>query len=205
MRQIWNSTETALGKLTRAAASMCLGIVFVLFLLNIATRIPFITWNPVWIDETIQFFLVWMIFLGAMELARIGAHFMVDILTDKLHGTLAGRVLRLISVIISLITYVTICYFGIRLCQRSSASMFTLQFLKKSYFYASIPFSAFFMSAYTVRDLILAIQDMFTGGAVTLHLDKQKAAMEEEDEDKKAISEAAAALEIEHITEDHSK
>ncbi|MEA4954551.1 MAG: TRAP transporter small permease subunit [Pseudoflavonifractor sp.] len=201
MERIWKSTETAVGKATRAAASFCLGIVFVLFLLNIATRIPFVTWNPVWIDETIQFFLVWMIFLGTMELSRIGAHFMVDLLTDSLHGRRSGRVLRLISVLISLVTYATICYFGMKLCQRSSASMFTLQFMKKSYFYASIPFSAFFMSLYSVRDLILALQDLFTGGAVTRRMDEEKAAQIEEDSDAKAISEAASALQME---QDHS-
>lgn len=202
MKRIWKSTENVLGKATRAAAALCLGVVFVLFLLNIATRIPFIAWNPVWIDETIQFFLVWMIFLGAMELSRISAHFMVDLLTDKLHGTPSGRVLRLVSVLISLITYATICYFGIRLCQRSSTSMFTLQFMKKSYFYASIPFSAFFMSVYAVRDLLFALQDLFSGGAVTRRLDAERAAAVEEDEDKKAIFEAAAALDLENKSKD---
>ena len=58
----WNKFENIVGVLMRSIASVCLGIVFALFILNIATRLPFITYNPKWIDETIQFFLVWMIF-----------------------------------------------------------------------------------------------------------------------------------------------
>ena len=66
----WNKFENIVGVLMRSIASVCLGIVFALFILNIATRLPFITYNPKGIDETIQFFLVWMIFLGSAELVR---------------------------------------------------------------------------------------------------------------------------------------
>ncbi|MTQ97516.1 TRAP transporter small permease subunit [Pseudoflavonifractor sp. BIOML-A6] len=191
---ILKKTENAVGKFSRAVASICLGIVFVLFLLNICTRIPFIKWNPVWIDETIQFFLVWMIFLAAMELVRVGGHFMVDILTDKVHGTLVGRIFRILSTVISLITYGVIFYFGVQLCLRSTASLFTLQFMKKSYFYACIPFSAFFMSLFTLRDVVLAFMDLFTGGRITEKQDAEKAAQAAGDEDAQAIAEAAAAL-----------
>ena len=79
----WFAFEDAVGKITRLLAGFCLAVVFVLFLLNILTRVPFLTWNPTWIDEVIQFFLVWMIFLSAAELARIGAHFAVDVLAEK--------------------------------------------------------------------------------------------------------------------------
>lgn len=194
--------ESGLGVITRGVASVCLGVVFILFLLNIMTRAPFIKWNPVWIDETIQFFLVWMIFLSAMELVRIGGHFMVDILTDKLHGTTLGRIFRIVATVITLATYGVICYFGITLCMRSSATMFTLQFMKKSYFYACIPFSAFFMSLFTVRDVVLAFMDLFTGGKITRQQDAEKAALAAQDEDAQAIAEAAAALAQEVPEED---
>ena len=100
--------EDIAGKITRALAGFCLMVVFVLFLLNISTRASFITWNPTWIDEVIQFFLVWMIFLAAAELVRTGEHFLVDIITDKLHGTLSGRICRLIATAIMLVTYIII-------------------------------------------------------------------------------------------------
>ena len=39
----WNKFENIVGVLMRGIASVCLGIVFALFILNIATRLPFIT------------------------------------------------------------------------------------------------------------------------------------------------------------------
>lgn len=194
MKKIWNGFENITGKVLRFCASLCLGVVFLLFLLNIMTRFPFITYNPKWIDETIQFFLVWAIFLGAAELSRIRGHFMVDILTDKLHGTLAGRIMAVIATAVMLITYVVIFYFGVRLCLKSNAAMFTLHFMKKSYFYACVPVAALFMSIFSLRDLILDIMDIATGGKITKRLDAEKAAAAAQDEDAQAIAEAAEAL-----------
>lgn len=189
-------SEKIVGSITSGLASFCLMVVFVLFLLNISTRASFITWNPTWIDETIQFFLVWMIFLSAAELVRTGEHFMVDILIDKLHGTAKGRWCRMISTVIMLITYAVILFFAVKLCIRSNIkSTFTLPvFIKMSWFYSCIPVCTFFMVIYAIRDVYYAIMDIVTGGEVTKKLDAIKAAAKAEDEDAKAIAAAKAAL-----------
>lgn len=184
------------GKIIRGTASFCLMVVFVLFLLNVCTRASFITWNPTWIDEIIQFFLVWMIFLAAAELVRTGEHFLVDILTDKMHGTAAGRVCRLIATAIMLITYIVILYFGIKLCIRSNIkATFTLPvYVKMSWFYLCIPVSCVFMVIYALRDLYYAVMDIVTGGKITAKLDEMKAKAMAEDEDAKAIEKAKEVL-----------
>lgn len=194
MNKLYYGFEEAVGKVARFLASIGLAVVFVLFLLNVCTRLPFITWNPKWIDETIQFFLVWSVFLGSMELVRVGGHFMVDLLTDKVHGTLAGRIMRIISTILTLITYAVIFYFGVQLCLKSNASMFTLPFMKKSYFYACVPVAACFMTIFTLRDTVLAFMDLFTRGKITQKQDAIKAKLAQEDDDAKAIQEAKDAL-----------
>lgn len=187
--------ENITGIITRGIAVICLMAVFVLFLLNVITRLPFITWNPTWIDEVIKFFLVWMIFLGAMELTRTGSHFMVDILVDKFHGTLTGRVMRMISTVIMLVTFCVVLFFGIRLVMTSSMkTTYTLpSFVTMSWFYACIPVSALFMVLYSMRDMVLAFADLCTRGKITNQLDSEKAA-ERQDEDARAIAEAAEAL-----------
>lgn len=188
--------EDIAGKISRLLAGFCLMVVFVLFLLNISTRASFITWNPTWIDEVIQFFLVWMIFLAAAELVRTGEHFLVDIITDKLHGTLTGRICRLIATAIMLVTYIIILYFGIKLCIRSNIKMtFTLpHVVKMSWFYLCIPVATFFMVIYAIRDFIYAIADITTGGKITIKLDEMKALAKEHDEDAIAIEKAKQAL-----------
>lgn len=186
--------EEAIGKVLRGVSAACLGIVFVLFILNVATRLPFFNYTPTWIDETIQFFLVWSIFTGAAELVRIRGHFIVDVLTDKLHGTAAGQISAVISSFLMLAVYSIILFFGIRLCMKSNAAMYTIPFMKKSYFYSCIPVTAVFMVLFTLRDLILNIMDVVTHGEITKKMDAEKAKLIEEDEDAKIIAEAANAL-----------
>ncbi len=192
----WFAFEDAVGKITRLLAGFCLAVVFVLFLLNILTRVPFLTWNPTWIDEVIQFFLVWMIFLSAAELARIGAHFAVDVLAEKFKGTGTGRWMRLIAAVIMLLTYALIMFFGVKLCIRSSVkATFTLPyFVKMSWFYSCIPFCTFLMCIWGLRDLIFAVADIATSGKVSLILEKRKQELASDDEDSKIIKKAAQAL-----------
>lgn len=201
-----NKLSEGIGAVCRYGAAVCLMIVFVLFLFKIFTHFSFIPWNPTWVDEIVMFFLVWMIFLGATELVRAGGHFMVDILVDKMHGTLAGRICRLLSMVIMLITYAVIFYFGVRLCLKFSAKVtFTLPaVVKMSWFYACIPVTTFFMTVYAVRDVVLAIEDIVTGGKVTEREDAEKAAKLLEDEDAKAVAAAKEALK-EHKKEREKK
>lgn len=188
--------EQAVGMATRALSALCLGMVFVLFLLNVLTRLPMVTWNPTWIDEVIKFFLVWMIFLGAMELARTGGHFMVDIMVDRFRGTLVGRIMRLISTVLLLITFSVVLFFGVRLVMTSGMKVtYTLPpFVTMSWFYACIPVSAFFMVLYSARDVVLAMADLWTRGETAHRIQREQEAAALEDEDAKAIAQAAEAL-----------
>ncbi len=189
--------EDFVGRITRCLAAICLMIVFVLFLINIIRRVPFITWNPTWIDETIMFFLVWMIFLAAAELVRTGEHFIVDLVTDKLKGRISGRICRLIATVIMLLTYFVILYFGVKLCIRSNikATSSLPTFIKMSWFYTCIPVCTFFMVIYALRDVYYAVMDLATGGKVTAKLEEMKAAAMAKDEDALAIERARKALE----------
>ncbi len=192
--------EAVAGKITRLLAGFCLGIVFVLFLLNITTRASFITWNPTWIDEVIQFFLVWMIFLAAAELVRTGEHFMVDVLVDKIKGKSSGRIFRLISTFIMLITYAVILYFSIKLVMRSNVKLtFTLPpIVKMSWFYTCIPVCTILMLIYALRDFYYAISDIITGGETSKLLEERKQKALAQDEDAKIIAKASEALKEEN-------
>lgn len=187
----WNQIENIVGKCLRGISSVFLGIVFALFILNVATRLSFFSYNPTWIDETIQFFLTWMIFLAAAELVRTRSHFVVDFLTDRLHGTFPGRVFALISSVLECITFSIIFFFGVRLCMSSNAMMYTVP-VRRYVFYACVPAGAFFMTVFSVRDIILNIQDIVSDGKITELRDAEKARLMAEDDDAKRIAEAAA-------------
>lgn len=140
----------------RSVSVFCLAAIFVLFLANIFVRFVPI-YNFMQTDDWIQIFLVWMIFPGAMELVRTRSHFMVDVLTERIAGTQMGRICRLIVALIELATYALICWYGWVWVMRAQATFQSIPWLQVRWAYAAIPVSAFFMTIYGCRDVILAL------------------------------------------------
>lgn len=154
--QILDLIDHLISRTVRLFCTVCMALIFVIFLANIFVRFVPI-YNFTTTDEWTQLFLVWTIFFGAQELVRTKSHFVVDIITDKLQGTPLGRLFEIISAFISIILFLTICYFGVVLVNRSQATMQTIPWMKISFFYACIPLSAFFMTIYATRDLVQAL------------------------------------------------
>ena len=147
--------------MTAKTISVCsLVVIFTLFVLNIFVRFVPI-YNFTQSDDWIQLFLVWMIFPGAMELVRTRNHFVVDVLTEKLYGTTAAKIFRLLVTLIELVTYVLICWFGWVWVMRAHATFQSIPWLEVRWAYAAIPVSAFFMSLYGMRDFINSISVFF--------------------------------------------
>lgn len=175
--------DKLISKLTRGICIISMAIIFFLFLLNVFVRIAndmirgINSLGQSWFgfaegdnlinimipnfsqsDGWIQLFLVWVIFLGAQELVRTRGHFVVDVITDRLVGTHIGKLFRVISTIIELIMYAVICYYGFVLVERANAYMLEIPWMQKRWYYMVIPVSAFFMSCYSIRDVIVAIK-----------------------------------------------
>lgn len=153
---VLNGCDRVITKIVRWICIISMMLIFIMFLMNIFVRFVPI-YNFTQTDEWTQLLLVWVIFFGAQDLARTKGHFIVDVLTDRLVGTTLGYIFKIISAAIELTLYITICYFGFKLVGRSVAYMQTIHWLQIRYFYLVIPVSAFFMSIYSLRDLIMAI------------------------------------------------
>ncbi|MCF0254334.1 MAG: TRAP transporter small permease subunit [Duodenibacillus sp.] len=163
MLSFLKAADLWVSRVTRAVCVASMMLVFGMFLLNVLLRfVPVI--NLTQIDEWIQVFLVWMIFLGAQELVRTRSHFVVDVLTDRVAGTAAGRVMRVAVCVIELVMYAVICWYGWVLVGRAQAYMQTITWLQVRWLYAVIPLSASFMTLYALRDLALAAADLLRGG-----------------------------------------
>lgn len=160
---ILRSLDRAVSLTARAVSVFCLAAIFVLFLLNVFVRfVP--VYNFTQTDDWIQILLVWMIFPGAMELVRTRSHFMVDVLTERIAGTTAGRVCRVLVTIIEFATYALICWYGWIWVMRAQATFQSIPWLQVRWAYAAIPVSAFFMTIYGARDLCLALRDLVRAG-----------------------------------------
>lgn len=150
--------DALVSKVARALCVFSLAAIVVMFLLNVFVRFVPI-YNFTQTDDWIQLFLVWMIFLGAQELVRTRNHFVVEVLTERMTG-MTGHVARIIVCVIELITYAVICYYGWIWVFKSQAYMQSIPWMQVKVCYAAIPVSAFFMTCYGVRDLVIAIKNI---------------------------------------------
>lgn len=150
--------DNVVSLVTRSLCVMSLAAIVIMFLLNVFVRfVP--VYNFTQTDDWIQIFLVWMIFLGAQELVRTRNHFVVEVLTERMEG-LVGHIARIVVCLIELATYAIICYYGWVWVFKAQAYMQSIPWMQVRVCYAAIPISAFFMTCYGVRDLVIAFQNI---------------------------------------------
>lgn len=96
----------------RLVGIVLMAFIFVMFILNVFVRfVP--VYNFTQTDDWIQFCLIWMIFLGSLDLVRTKNHFVVDFLADRLSNRKIKIALKILVTIIELLTYFVIFYFGV--------------------------------------------------------------------------------------------
>lgn len=149
---MYKTFETIFSRVTQAACTFFLAAIFVMFLLNVFVRFVPI-YNFTQTDDWIQFCLIWMIFLAAAELVRTKNHFVVDVATSQIASPGVKRVMRVAVLLIELVTYVVICWYGVVWVMRSNAHMQSIPWMEVRYVYLAIPVSAFFMTVFAVKQL----------------------------------------------------
>ena len=147
---MYSKFETIFSRVTQAACTFFLAAIFVMFLLNVFVRFVPI-YNFTQTDDWIQFCLIWMIFLAAAELVRTKNHFVVDVATSQIASPAVK--LRVAVLLIELVTYVVICWYGVVWVMRSNAHMQSIPWMEVRYVYLAIPVSAFFMAVFAVKQL----------------------------------------------------
>lgn len=149
---MYKTFETIFSRVTQAACTFFLAAIFVMFLLNVFVRFVPI-YNFTQTDDWIQFCLIWMIFLAAAELVRTKNHFVVDVATSQIASPGVKRVMRVAVLLIELVTYVVICWYGVVWVMRSNAHMQSIPWMEVRYVYLAIPVSAFFMAVFAAKQL----------------------------------------------------
>ena len=99
---------------------------------------------------------------------------MVDVLTERLSGTSLGRLSRVGVTLIECVLYAVICWYGWVWVMRSQAYFQSIPWLQVRWAYAALPVSAFFMTFYSLRDVVEAVTNLMAGReAVTYVSDRQ--------------------------------
>jgi len=138
------------------------GILCFVGLLIIICAVVFVRFVPItsmgWTDEVIEFAFAWMVFLCAAGLWRQRTHFRVEVITDWLRGSRAGRVLEILLSVISLVFLLVFTYEGCLLAIKATDRSPIFEF-PKTLWYLSIPVAGVIMFGYTIRDLWLLFRN----------------------------------------------
>lgn len=153
MRDAINVFEALFSKTVRAVCTFLLAAIFVMFILNVFVRfVP--VYNFTQTDDWIQAALIWMIFLGSAELVRTKSHFVVDVAVSKVTHPVLSRAIRTLVIAIELTTHLVVFWYGIVWVMRSNATMQSIPWLEIRYVYLALPVSAFFMTVFSLKDLV---------------------------------------------------
>jgi len=149
---ILKRTDRALELILKWGSSICL-----VGLLILVSAVVFVRFVPIvsmgWTDEIVEFAFAWMVFLCSAELWRKRTHFRVEVITDWLGGSKAGRVLEIFLSLIALLFLLVFTYEGALLAMKATDRSPIFE-LPKTLWYMVIPISGAIMIGYTIRDLI---------------------------------------------------
>lgn len=136
----------------------CLVGLFIILVCNVFFRaIPLLSIIPNfsmgWFDEIVELLFAWMIMTTSSVLCRRGGHFQVDIIQTKIKNERTKSTYVAVINIVSLIFFMALFYYGWKLTQDAVQTTPVLHIAKR-WMYLCIPFNAFIMSMYTIRDVI---------------------------------------------------
>ncbi len=151
-RGILKKIDRVLELILKWGSSICL-----VGLLILVSAVVFVRFVPIvsmgWTDEIVEFAFAWMVFLCSAELWRKRTHFRVEVITDWLGGSKAGRVLEIFLSLIALLFLLVFTYEGALLAMKATDRSPIFE-LPKTLWYMVIPISGAIMIGYTIRDLI---------------------------------------------------
>ncbi len=145
--------DNIIGKALLALAMTCMICLFVLLIGNVAVRqFSLGSWMN-WYSEVAEILFAWMVMLGASVLCRNKEHFQIDLLRMKYGKRKGFYYLEFFTNLIALVFFLYLLYYGAKLTQGASQTMPVLR-IEKRWAYLCLPFNAFFLSAYSLRDVI---------------------------------------------------
>ena len=147
-RYIW---KTLMG-----VAIFCVAALFLVLLANVAVRLMGIPDAMNWYTEVVEILFSWMVMSTVSVLGHDKAHLVVDLIKMKYADRRWYYSLNLLTTLVALSFYLCLFYYGFLLCQGAVQTMPVLQIARR-WAYLSIPFNAFFLCVYGLRDVIKSL------------------------------------------------
>ena len=132
----------------------------------VLSAVVFIRFFPVaklsWSDEIIEWMMAALIFIAAAALWRERDHFQIEIIAEKVSGTLFGRVFFFV---IEILTAVFITFFAIYSLDLTLSVGRSSPILSwpMTWWYATMPVAGFIMLAYSIRNIVTGFLSVLEG------------------------------------------
>lgn len=142
---------------------LCFTGLFLVIALDVLMR--FVHIFPMgWSSDVIEFFFVWLVFMGAASLWRGNKHFYVPFIFQKIKNKELNieQVVTIIINILSLLFLSIMVYYGLKLTLFANDLTPTLR-ISKRFFYISIPLAGLIMISYTIYNVIQNIKIILYG------------------------------------------
>ena len=147
-------------KALMGVAIFCFVALFLILLGNVLIRVMGIPDAMNWYTEVVEILFSWMVMCIVSVLARNKAHLVVDLIKMKYGNCRWYYSLNLLTTLVALSFYLCLFYYGVILCQGAVQTMPVLQIARR-WAYLSIPFNAFFLCSYGIRDVIKSLHIIF--------------------------------------------
>lgn len=160
--------KSALAKLDRFVGNVllvmaltCFCCLFVILLGNLAARLYGMGNVMGWYTEVAEILFGWMVMCSASILCRKRGHFRVDLLEMKYGHRRGYYLLDFLTNLAALLFFVALLYYGVKLTWNATQTMPVLH-IERFWAYLCVPFNAFFLCVYTLRDAIRSL-NILTG------------------------------------------
>ena len=152
-REMFKRIDSVLELMLRWGSIICLVGLWIVICAVVFVRFVPIT-SMGWTDEVVEFAFAWMVFLCAAGLWRQRTHFRVEVITEWLGNSKAGRALEILLSVMSLVFLLVFTYEGGLLAFKATDRSPIFE-LPKTLWYLSLPIAGIIMFGYTIRDLWL--------------------------------------------------
>ena len=140
----------------------CLGIIAFILMFRVIIRFTPINISLSWTDEVVEWCMAYMIFLTSALIMREGSHFRVDLLQQKFKDTTFIHVLNLCITIFNAVFFAVFFYYAWDLFSKAKAPTIILR-APRQVPYASIVTGGLLLFIYSIRDIVTAIRELFSG------------------------------------------
>ena len=160
--QFLKKLDEIVAAILKVVVVSCLGGIAFILLFRVIIRFTPINISLSWTDEVVEWCMAYMIFLTSALIMREGSHFRVDLLQQKFKDTTFIHVLNLCITIFNAVFFAVFFYYAWDLFSKAKAPTIILR-APRQVPYASIVTGGLLLFIYSIRDIVTAIRELFSG------------------------------------------